>query len=420
MTGLLLALAAAAPAAAGPQIPLQEYRARREALRASLGESTLILFGRTGNEAEDSRDGFFQEPNFQYLTGWREPGAILVLFPSGHKPGEMLLLPRRSERRDRWTGRKAAPDDPDILRLTGFEAVEPAESFETLLPKVLEAAPKIATLLAHPAAAKLRALAPLREFSDAAPLIARQRMKKSAAELALIERAVEATVAAHQAAWKRASPGLTERQLGAVLIGAWMDCGCQRSAYPPIIASGPNAVILHYFEISRRMEAGELVLIDAGAECDGYAADITRTIPVSGRFTPRQRELYEIVLGAHKAALAAVKPGATLARTGENSIYRVALAYLDSHGKDRAGNPLGKYFPHGIGHHIGLEVHDANDPAAPLEAGMVVTIEPGLYLPEEGVGIRIEDVVLVTETGSRVLSGELPKEAEAVERALRR
>ena len=416
MAGLLLAVAAAA----GPQIPLEEYRGRRQALRASLGESSLILFGRTEKEADDSRDGFFQEPNFHYLTGWREPGAILVLFPSGRQPGEMLLVPRRSERRDRWTGRKAAPDDPDILRVTGFEAVEPAESFEMLLPKVLEAAPKLATLLDHPAAAKLRALAPLREFTEAAPLIARQRMKKSAAELALIERAVEATADAHEAAWKRTAPGLSERQIGAVLIGAWMDRGCQRSAYPPIVGSGPGGVTLHYFDNSRRMDGGDLLLMDAGAECDGYAADITRTVPVSGRFTPRQRELYEIVLGAHKAALAAVRPGATLARTGGNSIYRVALAYLDSHGKDRAGNPLGKYFTHGIGHHIGLDVHDAHDPAVPLEAGMVVTIEPGLYIPEEGIGIRIEDMVLVTETGGRVLSARLPTEPEAIERALRR
>jgi len=412
-------LAAAAAALAAPAVSLDEYRARRAALRASLTEGSLILVGHTEKDG-GSRDGFFQEPNFYYLTGWREPDAILVLFPAGHEPGEMLLLPKRSGRRDLWTGRKAASDDPGIRAATGFERVEAAESFESLLPKVLEAAPRLYTLLERPEAAKLRALAPLRELAGAAPLIARQRMRKSAAELALIERSIEATIAAHRAAWKRLAPGATERQVGAALVAAWMDRGCQRSAYPPIVGAGPNAATLHYFENSRRMDAGELVLIDAGAECDGYAADLTRTVPVSGSFTPRQRELYEIVLGAHKAALAAVKPGATLARTGGNSIYLAALNYLDSHGKDRAGNSLGKYFPHGIGHHVGLDVHDAHDPATPLEAGMVITIEPGLYIPEEGIGIRIEDMVLVTETGARVLSEGLPREAEALERALRR
>jgi Xaa-Pro aminopeptidase len=166
------------------------------------------------------------------------------------------------------------------------------------------------------------------------------------------------------------------------------------------------------------MEAGDLLLIDAAAECGGYASDLTRTIPVGGKFTQRQRELYEIVLGAEKAAIAAIKPGVIHESGMKGAIYQAALDYLNAHGKDRQGNPLGRYLTHGVGHHAGLNVHDAFVPGLPLEAGMVITIEPGLYIPEEGIGIRIEDLVLVTDDGAQVLSQRLPKEAAEIEKYL--
>jgi Xaa-Pro aminopeptidase len=150
-----------------------------------------------------------------------------------------------------------------------------------------------------------------------------------------------------------------------------------------------------------------------------YAADVTRTIPVSGKFSPRQKELYEIVLGAQKAAIAAAKPGMTLSRTGPNSLHRIAYEYIDSRGKDRGGNSLGQYFIHGLSHHVGLEVHDPSLPDTPLKPGMVFTIEPGIYIPEENIGIRIEDMVLVTEDGVKLMSDALPREASAIERAMR-
>ena len=168
------------------------------------------------------------------------------------------------------------------------------------------------------------------------------------------------------------------------------------------------------------MDAGELLLIDVGAECSGYAADLTRTIPLGGKFTARQREIYEIVLGAQKAVFAASKPGVTVGRTSANSLYKVAYDYIDSHGKDRSGKSLGRYFTHGISHHIGLEVHDVGDPATPLEPGMVISVEPGIYIPEEDLGVRIEDMVVVTETGCRVMTGALPSEAGEVEKAVSR
>jgi Xaa-Pro aminopeptidase len=161
--------------------------------------------------------------------------------------------------------------------------------------------------------------------------------------------------------------------------------------------------------------------MDTAAECSDYASDVTRTIPVSGKFSPRQRELYDVVLGAQKAAIAAVKPGVRLGGPpGDEEpqgLKRIALDYINSHGKDGHGQPLGKYFTHGLGHQVGLDVHDASV-AGPLEAGMVITVEPGIYIPEEGIGIRIEDVVLVTDKGSRVLSAALPREPDEIEKAL--
>jgi Xaa-Pro aminopeptidase len=158
--------------------------------------------------------------------------------------------------------------------------------------------------------------------------------------------------------------------------------------------------------------------MDVAGECDNYASDITRTLPVNGKFTARQREIYDVVLGAQRAAIAAIKPGVTINRSTPGSIYKVAYDYIDTHGKDLHGDPLGKYFTHGLSHHVGLDVHDASDTMAPLKAGMVITVEPGVYIPEENIGIRIEDIVLVTETGAKVLSAALPTDPDEIERAL--
>jgi Xaa-Pro aminopeptidase len=204
------------------------------------------------------------------------------------------------------------------------------------------------------------------------------------------------------------------------MTGVFAENGCERPAYSPIVGSGPNSVFLHYSRNKRRMDSGEILLMDVAAECSAYASDITRTIPVGAGFSKRQREIYGVVLGAQRAAIAAIKPGMTIAKTGPDSLYKIAYDYINSHGKDLHGEPLGKYFTHGLSHHVGLEVHDASDTNAPLEAGMVITVEPGVYIPEERLGVRIEDVVLVTESGAKVLSAALPKEPEEIERAIAR
>jgi Xaa-Pro aminopeptidase len=241
------------------------------------------------------------------------------------------------------------------------------------------------------------------------------RMHKSPEELALIQRSIDATLEAHRAAWKRAAPGLYEYQVAATMTAVYFDEGCERSAYAPIVGSGPNSTVLHYSRNSRRMDRGELLLMDVGAECAGYAADITRTIPVGARFSKRQREIYEIVLGAQNAVIAAIKPGLPL-----GDLSKIAREYINTHGKDLHGEALGKYFTHGVSHHVGLDVHDATDFRQPLAEGNVITVEPGIYIPEENIGIRIEDMVLVTKDGAKLMSGALPRDPGEIEKAFGR
>jgi Xaa-Pro aminopeptidase len=401
-------------AVAWPAPPLSEYAARRAELRKALPDSVVVLVGRTEKESDDLRSGFFQEPNFIYLTGWAEPGAALLMTPDH----ELFFIPKRDPEVEKWTGRKLAAEDPDVSTRTGFETVHAMDTLEAEIRAALQKHSKLYTILKRPTTAGLRQLAPLREISDASPAIAKLRMTKSAAELEMIQHATEVSMEAHRAAWKRIAPGLYEYQVANTMTATYLERGCERSAYTPIVGAGPNAVVLHYARNSRRMDSGEVLLMDVAAECGGYTSDITRTVPVNGKFTKRQREIYDIVLGAQKAAIAALKPGMTLARTGPNSLYLIAFNYINTHGKDKHGEPLGKYFTHGLGHHVGLEVHDANDPSALLAEGMVITIEPGIYLPDENIGVRIEDVVVVTENGAKVLSAALPTEPGEIERAV--
>jgi Xaa-Pro aminopeptidase len=410
---LFCALLAARPSLAAPGP--DEYRARRAELSQKLHNGVLVLFGHTEKGEENIRTGFFQESNFYYLTGWQEPGAILLVAPpQDDKPYAVLFLPRRQPDMEKWTGRKAGPDDSNIGQLTGFDSVLSTESFESELRKQLDRYSGIYTL-GEQSTTQLKALAPMRDISSAAPMIARLRMHKSPEELALIQKSIDITLAAHRAAWKRAAPGLYEYQIAATMTAVYFGDGCERHAYAPIVGSGPNSTILHYSRNSRRMDRGEMLLMDVGAECAGYAADITRTIPVGAPFTKRQREIYEIVLGAQNAVIAAIKPGLPFA-----DLSKIAREYINTHGKDLHGEPLGKYFTHGVSHHVGLDVHDATDFSLPLGEGNVITVEPGIYIPEENIGIRIEDMVLVTKDGAKLMSGALPRDPAEIEKALGR
>ena len=410
MIRLFLAILLAGAAAQSAKAPADEFRARRAALRGELDGGVLLLKGRA--EAYDPVFRFQQDPNFYYLTGWSEPGAVLLLTPSD----EILFLPHHDERVERYSGKRTSAEDADARTVTGFEKVLPIEKLESELDLALSSHARLYAPWSESYAGQLRSRYPFREVSDATPLIATLRVKKSAAEIAAIQHATDVSIEAHRAVWKQLAAGQYEYQVAATLLDSFLDRGCEGPAYSPIVGSGPNGAILHYMANQRRMDRGELVVIDAAAQCDSYASDITRTVPVDGKFTPRQRELYRIVLGAQKAAIAAVKPGAWLSGSGE-SLTKIARDYMDAHGKDLHGEPLGKYFIHDIGHQVGLEVHDPRFDG-PLEAGMVITIEPGVYIAEEHLGIRIEDVVLVTPTGAKVLSAALPKEPDEIEKAV--
>jgi Xaa-Pro aminopeptidase len=341
-----------------------------------------------------------------------DPDGRLLITPSR----EILFLPHHNERREHYMGKRSSAEDSDVHAVTGFEEVFPIEKFEEELDQALSTNEKVYALANTPFTDKLKTLYPFRDISDAAPLIAKLRMKKSAAELAAIQHATDVSLEAHRAAWKRMASGLYEYQLEATLVNTFLENGCEGVSYAPIVGSGPNSTVLHYSANHRRVDQGEVIVIDSAAQCDGYASDITRTAPVSGKFSRRQREIYEIVLGAQNAAIAAAKPGIRLSGPTD-SLTKIAKDYMDAHGKDLHGEPLGKYFIHGIGHQVGLQVHDASVDG-PLEAGMVVTIEPGIYIPEENIGVRIEDVILVTENGAKLLSAALPREPDAIEKAV--
>ena len=402
---ILFLLGLVLPAAA--KLPADEFRARRAALRQSL-DGTILLMGQT--EGSDPLFGFAQEPNFYYLTGWTEPAAALLVTPTE----DILFLPHHDVHAERYHGKRWSAEDSGVQSATGFDSIMPMEKLESELDRALSAHQHIYT--SGVSFQQLRSRYPFREIGDAVPLVTKLRVKKSPAELAAIQHATDVSIAAHRAAWKRMTEGAYEYQVAATFTDTYLEAGCEGPAYAPIVASGPNGPVLHYSTNHRRMDRGEAVVIDAAAECDNYASDITRTIPVGGKFTARQREIYQIVLGAQKAAIAAVKPGARLSGQGE-TLTKIAKDYIDAHGKDLHGELLGKYFTHGIGHQVGLEVHDPNL-EGPLTAGMVITIEPGIYIPDEQLGVRIEDVVLVTDKGATVLSAALPKEPDEVEKAV--
>ena len=404
----VLACLAAAAATAPPPISAAEYKQRRETLRKSMGDGVLLLFGATEEDHGNLRSGFFQEANFYYLTGWTEPGAALVLTPKS----DVLLLPRRSPSSEIWTGPKADPADPQTAERTGFSTVEQIESLERLFPQWLSEGSKLYGRTSGEEGEKLRRLSPLRQVNSAAQFIFQQRMKKSPAEIAWIQYATDVAVDAHLAGWKRTRPGVSEYQIAAAVANTYFDAGCQRHAYSPIAGSGKNSTTLHYSQNVRRMDAGDVLLVDMGPECSMYASDLTRTVPVNGKWTKRQRELYDIVLGAQKAAFDAAKPGILLGnRSTQAGLHKIVVDYFEKRG-------LAKYFTHSLGHHVGLDVHDPADPSVALQEGMVITLEPGLYIPEEGIGIRIEDMGLITKDGAQLMSEKLPRDAEAVERAM--
>lgn len=395
---------------------------RRRELADRVGRGVLALLGYTDDEGQSGFTGFRQESNFYYLTGHAEPGAALLIAPAwrGQPYREVLFLPERHRMETLWNGPALVPGTT-----SGFEEVRAAADLPRTLRSFLRDRKELhglrprASMSANrlPSKARfdrLQAIAKNADVRDLHDPLASMRCIKSPGEIAALQAAADATMAAFRAAWSAVRNGVSEHAVAAELAGEALRQGCDRLAFPPMAGSGSNATVLHYTRNRSVMKDGELLLIDAGGEYGRYAADVARTVPVRGRFSSRQRELYNAVLGALRVVLARAGPGMALNGSGPESLQTVAEREM----RRLLPRGVGASLPHALGHHVGLDVHDPAPRRAVLRKGMVVAIEPGLYLPNENLGIRVEDMVEITEDGCRVMSAALPKDAEAIEDAL--
>jgi Xaa-Pro aminopeptidase len=424
-------------ASAWEREPASAFHERRvRLLRETGGDGVIVLYGYDEANVAASVTPFRQNEEFYYLTGWIEPGAIMLLAPKAHAPGaapepgeEILYIPAHDHREEKWTGPKLAPDDADAPARTGLTTVRDISKFDADLQAALKSVSTIYTELSPQSESgeesfqtesvkKLREKAPKASLTDIRMVIGRMRSVKSLGEVALIRKAVDASVEAHLAAMKAVKPGVWEYEIAALMKYEFERRGCEWPAYPPIVGSGFYSTVLHYDQDWNQMKDGEVVVLDVAGSYGGYTSDITRTLPVNGHFTPRQREIYEIVLGAQNAALAEAKPGIYLGRHGSKGLYEIAYDYINTHSKDLHGQRLGQYFIHGLSHPIGLNVHDPMDYGRPLEPGMVITMEPGIYIPEEEIGVRIEDDILITPNGNEVLTRRLPRTVDEIEKLM--
>ena len=428
-------------------ITQEEYRARREALMRSLpADSAVLLLGaRLVTRSHDSDYPFRQHSDFHYLTGFAEPDALLLLLP-GRSDGESVLFCQdRNPHLEAWTGIRLGAEG--CVREHGVDQAFENVERDARLGSLLDGRTTLYLLLDDAAAMALaddvraqlaaqvrRGMCPPRGYVDLAPLLHEQRLFKSERELALIRHAAQISALAHRRAMRAARPGLFEYHLQAELEHEFCWHGGSGPAYASIVGGGANACVLHYIENNRPLREGELVLIDAGAEFDLYAGDITRTFPISGCFSDAQRELYEVVLAAQERAVAAVQPGATLTeiharvvRDLTAGLIRLGLLEGDTEACV-ADESYKRFYLHSTSHWLGLDVHDVgmyriDGQPRPLEPGMVVTIEPGLYIPNaedipqayRGIGIRIEDDVAVTATGNETLTADVPKQVADIE-----
>jgi Xaa-Pro aminopeptidase len=417
--------------------PAADYHARRVHLSESLNQGVAVLFA--AEQSETDFTPYRQDSDFYYLTGWNQPGAALLLVAPSAADAlhparayrEILFLPTRNLREERYTGPKLDAAAPDAPRLTGIDEVQPMTELPTILGKLLSSDRYLAlNLFSQPDNPQARAFAAWTgttlgmdttpALQDVRPLLTPLRAIKDPGEIDLLRKASDASVKAQLAMIAAIHPGITERAEAGIIVQSLMANGCERPSYAPIVGSGPNSTILHYSENSRTMQSGDVLLVDAAGEYSMYASDITRTMPVDGHFTARQREIYNVVLGAQRAAIEAFVAGKSRIndpyRRYSDSLDTAAFNSMNAHGKDLHGEPLGKYFIHGIGHLVGIDVHDHWDYSKPIEKGMVFTIEPGIYIPEENIGVRIEDIFYVKSDGTlNCLTCALPKTAEAIE-----
>lgn len=399
-----------------PGIELSEYQARRQrVLKALNGSAALVLAGEHSGHAD-----FKPDSHFAYLTGiTTEPGAAVLFNPAAEDPHRRISLFLRplDPEADRWD-RHREMLSLGLKAAAGFTFAMRTTALPGQLALAARRTKKLACL--HPFSSYTGGVSPdlaifrkVQErtagvaIEDRTLLLNEMRSVKSAAELELMGKAAKATATGYTAVLRSLRPGANESTVARTLESEYIDAGAEGVAYGSICGTGFNATILHYRDNNAVCRSGELLLIDSGAKFQGYACDVTRTIPVSGKFTDEQRELYALVLKAQKAALRAIKPGAFIWQ-----IDRLAHDIIEKAG-------LGDAFMHSTCHHLGIDVHDAT-PDGSLKPGMVITVEPGVYLPEKKIGIRIEDSVVVTARGIKNLTDSIPKEIADIERAMRR
>ena len=427
-----------------------EFAERRRKFLEAMGQGVAVLASTpVAIRNNDVEHEFRQDSDLFYLTGFDEPHSVLVL-STEHAEHRMVLFVRpRDPERETWDGPRAGVDG--AVSGFGADAAFPTSEFDKRLPDYLQDVRRLHyrlgvdrgfddRVLAAVDAVRSRSRAGItapREVVDPSVIVHEMRLRKSDAEISAMLRAAEITRQAHARAMQVARPGRHEYEVEAELLNVFRAQGAERPAYGSIVGSGPNATVLHHRKNDRLMCEGDLLLIDAGAESSYYASDVTRTFPVSGTFTAAQRVIYQLVLDAQLAAIAAVRPGATL--PGLHSVaLEVLVAGLVGLGilegpvaAAIASEAYKPYYMHRTSHWLGMDVHDVGDyqvakKPRPLEAGFVLTIEPGLYFSADakcdprfrGIGVRIEDDVLVTDAGCRVLTDGIPKTVHELEAIL--
>ncbi|MBI4747928.1 MAG: aminopeptidase P N-terminal domain-containing protein [Acidobacteria bacterium] len=408
--------------------PISEYKLRRQKLMDQTRDGIVVLLGNL-DEGNGIDTKFRQNDNFLYLTGVETPGAYLILAPDGYQGAkELLFIPPRNPNQERWTGPQIGPGE-ETAKLFNVDRVLSASDFYRVLYDITNAEfrsdwKKLYTIDFGNGAKFTRE----REFTDTLrqtlfnlqivdvnPKIAELRKIKAASEIALLQKAIDITGEAQRDAAQFLAPGRHEFELEALIIGAFLRNGAERAGFPCIVGSGTYSTILHYNKNKKQIDDGDTVVIDIGAEYSQYTADITRTYPANGKFTKRQREIYDLVLAAQEEATKGFKPGVTTI----NDLNRVVRDFF-SQSPLRGGNnlPMDYFFIHGLTHYLGMNVHDVGDLTKPLAPGTVITIEPGIYIPDEKLGIRIEDDFLVTEKGLEKLSKNIPSKPDEIERLM--
>jgi Xaa-Pro aminopeptidase len=390
-----------------------EFSARRAALAKALSQFSDESFAVwIPARPFDELDPFFQDDDFYYLSGSEIPDTalLMVIGPEGALTADTLFLPNKDPNFELWNGARLSPG-PNATRLTGFSSTAPLPPngdawTETIAETGVS---RILTLGEPPWEAPEGVEVVFSDRRDPNSLrrnLSALRLLKSDYEIACLQAAIDITGAAIRNALTEVHPGAWEYQAQGALEGTYLRLGSERPGFASIFGSGPNSVTLHYNKNRRQMQDNELMVIDVGAKYRYYCADISRTVPVNGRFTDRQREVYEIVLAAQTAAAEAARPGMTI-----KDLDGISRGVIESAGYER------KHFPHSVGHWIGLDVHDVGG-RVPIEVGSLFTIEPGIYIAEENLGIRIEDDYLMTPEGAVKLSVGIPSDPDSLEAIL--